>query len=101
MDPYGEVAKDLVQALELAESHGGRALLQAILDQAREAPEMTVSRQIRWLVWQTGLTMGQVAERLGTSRTRLSSYYHGRVTPSATFMVRLAKLARSRRNQLP
>jgi hypothetical protein len=100
VDPYGEVAKDLEQALALAESPGGAGLLRLVLLRARETPETTVARRIQLLVWQTGWTIAEVAERLGTSRSRLSSYCHGRVTPSAALVVRLAVLARWRRDEL-
>jgi transcriptional regulator with XRE-family HTH domain len=34
------------------------------------------------------------AERIGTSRSRLSTYTSGKVVPSATLMVRMRRVAR-------
>ncbi|MDR1151363.1 MAG: helix-turn-helix domain-containing protein [Bifidobacteriaceae bacterium] len=42
----------------------------------------------------SGLTAREFARRLGTSESRLSTYATGKVTPSATLLIRMENLAR-------
>lgn len=48
---------------------------------------------IRDLVARSGLSQQDFALRLGTSRPRLSTYMTGKVTPSASLMVRMRRIA--------
>lgn len=50
-----------------------------------------MAAEIARLIAESGLTLGDLASRLGTSASRLSTYRSGRVVPSATFMVRLRR----------
>ncbi|MGI8949078.1 MAG: helix-turn-helix domain-containing protein [Ornithinimicrobium sp.] len=45
------------------------------------------------LVAASGLTTAEFASRIGTSRTRLSTYRSGQVTPSAALLVRMERMA--------
>ncbi|MGF1647054.1 MAG: helix-turn-helix domain-containing protein [Kineosporiaceae bacterium] len=44
----------------------------------------------------SGLTSTEFASRIGTSRSRLSTYASGRVVPSAALMVRIRRTRRAR-----
>ena len=51
-----------------------------------------MAETVRELVARSGLSMGGFASRVGTSRTRLSTYRTGSVVPSATLVVRMTNL---------
>jgi transcriptional regulator with XRE-family HTH domain len=53
-----------------------------------------VTSEVRDLVASSGLSKQDFAGRIGTSRSRLSTYLSGRVVPSATLMVRMRRAAR-------
>jgi transcriptional regulator with XRE-family HTH domain len=48
---------------------------------------------VQGLVARSGLSKQGFAERIGTSRSRLSTYMSGQVVPSATLMVRMRRVA--------
>jgi transcriptional regulator with XRE-family HTH domain len=52
-----------------------------------------VAAEIRDVVAGSGLSRQVFALRLGTSRPRLSTYMSGKVTPSASLMVRMRRIA--------
>jgi tetrahydromethanopterin S-methyltransferase subunit G len=91
-DPWGWVAADLEQALELAEDVGVAATLRRILGHARDdvdaAARAEVRRRLQDLVEKSGLTAAQFAQRIGTSASRMSTYLSGKVVPSAALLVR-------------
>jgi Helix-turn-helix domain len=91
-DPWGTVAADLEQALELAEDVGVAATLRRVLDHARAEVEAAaraeVRRRLQELVETSGLTAAQFAQRIGTSASRMSTYLSGKVVPSAALLVR-------------
>lgn len=99
-DPWGEAAKDLEEALDLAQSPGVVATLRTVLDRARETEAEAVARKIRRWVQASGMTRAELAATLGTSRSRLSSYERGRVTPSAIVTEKLRQIVEDRRAQL-
>ncbi|GAA4377203.1 helix-turn-helix domain-containing protein [Agromyces bauzanensis] len=98
--PYGPVAADLDEALEVAESAGAAALLRSVLEVARATPEERTVRRLRSLARATDLSQRELAERLGTSRSRLNSYLNGAVTPSAAVVTRLEDIVRKRRAEI-
>ncbi|MBT2497935.1 helix-turn-helix domain-containing protein [Agromyces sp. ISL-38] len=98
--PYGPVAADLEEALAIAESGGAAALLRRVLDDARASAEERTVRRLRELARAADLPQQRLAERIGTSRSRLSSYLSGAVTPSAVVITRLEEVARSRQSEL-
>lgn len=99
-DPYGEVALDLEQALEIAESPGIRAYLSNKLAYAREDEKARFARKFRRWVRESGMTRAELAEYLGTSRSRLSTYESGKVTPSAITAEKVRMLGVNRRKYL-
>jgi DNA-binding transcriptional regulator YiaG len=94
-DPWGPVAQQVLEAIELSRQYGTSELLSAVIDQARQDAAATereqVASEIRDLVARSGLSQQDFALRLGTSRTRLSTYMSGKVTPSATLMLRMRR----------
>lgn len=94
-DPWGVVARQVEDYLGYESPAGVGPLLQRALVRARaqaEASERaTVAREVDELVARSGLTMTEFALRIGTSRTRLSTYRSGAVTPSAALLVRMRR----------
>jgi transcriptional regulator with XRE-family HTH domain len=60
---------------------------------ATESEREDVASEVRTLVARSGLSKRDFAERIGTSRSRLSTYLSGKVVPSATLMVRMRRVA--------
>jgi hypothetical protein len=90
--PWGPVARAVEQSLECTQPYGVGVGMARALQSARRAAEVEerriVAAELRELVKQSGLTAAEFASRLGTSPSRLSTYLSGKVTPSATLMVR-------------
>ena len=95
-DPWGPVSQQVQDYLSYEEPYGvGPLLARAIVrhrTQAEQSERAEVAREIGALVTTSGLPMAELATRLGTSRSRLSTYRSGAVTPSAAFLVRLRRL---------
>lgn len=95
-DPWGPVSQQVQDYLSYEEPYGvGPLLARAIVrhrTQAEQSERAEVAREISSLVTASGLPMADLATRLGTSRSRLSTYRSGSVTPSAAFLVRLRRL---------
>ena len=97
-DPWGPVARQVELYLTYAQPWGVGPLLQRAVASARAAAEAderaAVAREVRGLIDASGLTAAGFASRIGTSRSRLSTYCTGRVTPSAALLVRMRRVAR-------
>jgi predicted XRE-type DNA-binding protein len=96
-DPWGPVAQQILEAVELSRPYGTSELLTAVIERARQdtadAEREQVAGEIRDLVARSGLSQHDFALRLGTSRPRLSTYMSGKVTPSASLMIRMRRVA--------
>jgi predicted XRE-type DNA-binding protein len=96
-DPWGRVAQQILEAVELSRPYGTSELLTAVIERARQdtadAEREQVAGEIRDLVARSGLSQHDFALRLGTSRPRLSTYMSGKVTPSASLMIRMRRVA--------
>ena len=72
------------------------ATLRLAAARARDAAEADerrqVAEQVRSLIVSSGLTRSQFAMQIGTSASRLSTYATGKVTPSATLLLRMQRL---------
>lgn len=94
-DPWGPVARQVEDYLAYESPYGvGPLLGRAIARSRREADvreRAEVAAEVRALMTSSGLTVAELASRVGTSRTRLSTYRSGRVVPSATMMSRLRR----------
>jgi DNA-binding transcriptional regulator YiaG len=96
-DPWGPVAQQVLEAVEMSRPYGTSELLTSVVDCARrdaaDAERGQVAQEIRDLVARSGLSREDFALRLGTSRSRLSTYMSGKVTPSAALMLRMRRVA--------
>jgi predicted XRE-type DNA-binding protein len=98
-DPWDGVARQVEEYLDYAPPDGVSALFRRAVTRARaqtgERERAEVAAEVRQLIEATGLSMAEVASRLGTSRSRLSTYRNGAVMPSAALLVRLRRVAAS------
>jgi DNA-binding transcriptional regulator YiaG len=96
-DPWGPVAQQVLEAIRLARPYGTADLLTEVIARARkhaaDSEREMVAAEIRNLVNRSGLSAQDFAERIGTSRSRLSTYMSGKVVPSAALMVRIRRVA--------
>lgn len=92
-DPWGPPARDVELYLSYEHPPGVGPLLERAITRSRAQAEhrerQAVAAEVAALVEQSGLTTAELASRLGTSRSRLSTYRSGRVVPSAAMLVRL------------
>lgn len=97
-DPWGPVAQQVLEAIELAQPYGTGELLTGVIEEAREmalaSERDEVASEVKRLVDVSGLSQRDFADRIGTSRSRLSTYVSGKVMPSAALMVRMRRVAR-------
>ncbi len=95
-EPWGPVAREVELYLSYAQPWGVGPLLTRALASAQEhaaaEERAAVAAEVRRLVDQSGLSPSEFASRIGTSRTRLSTYRNGRVTPSAALLLRMRRL---------
>jgi len=96
-DPWGPVAQQVLEAVRLSRPYGTAELLEGVVDQARklaaDSERRDVASEVRKLVGRSGLPKQEFAERIGTSRSRLSTYMSGKVVPSAALVVRMRRVA--------
>ena len=96
-DPWGRTARQLEEVLSHAHPYGVTEAMQTALSRARQRAEANeraaVAAEIREAVERSGLSQAEFASRIGTSASRLSTYASGKVTPSATLMLRIRRVA--------
>jgi predicted XRE-type DNA-binding protein len=96
-DPWGPVARQVLEAVHLSRPYGTAELLEGVAARARavaiDSERAAVASEVRDLVSGSGLSQQDFATRIGTSRPRLSTYMSGKVVPSATLMVRMRRVA--------
>lgn len=96
-DPWGSVARQVEQYLSYGDAWGVVPLLRRRIAAARAEAEAddkaAVAAEVCALVERSGLRATEFASRIGTSRTRLSTYQRGRVTPSAALLRRMQRVA--------
>ena len=99
-DPWGPVAQQVLEAVRLIRPYGTAELLEGVVARARklaaDSERGEVAAEVRKLVNDSGLSQKDFADRIGTSRSRLSTYMSGKVVPSAALLVRMRRVARSR-----
>lgn len=91
--PWGTVARRVEHYLGYTDDADVRALFGALLERARwdqeQAERAVIAARVRAAIAKSGLTQTEFAARVGTSRSRLSTYASGRVTPAATMLLRI------------
>lgn len=96
-DPWGPVARRTEEALSISEAYGITPTLGRAIRSARTAAEAeeraAVASRVRELIGASGFSRAEFASRIGTSASRLSTYATGRVTPSASLLVRMERVA--------
>lgn len=92
-DPWGPVAADLEQAVDLAESAGVAAAMRAGLERYRLSEAQRLGAKIAEYVRRSGLSQSQFARAVGTSASRMSTYVSGKVVPSGVLLERMRRLA--------
>lgn len=94
-DPWGVVARQVEEYLSYSQPFGVGPLLTRAIDAARQVEaaqeRAAVAARVGELIDASGLSAAEFASRIGTSRTRLSTYRHGRVTPSAALLLRMER----------
>jgi DNA-binding transcriptional regulator YiaG len=95
-DPWGPVAQQVLEAVRLSRPYGTTELLEGVVARARElavdSERAAVASEVRDLIDRSGLSQQEFAARIGTSRSRLSTYISGKVVPSAALMVRMRRV---------
>ena len=96
-DTWGPVTRQVEEYLSYENPAGVGPLLARRIERARteaEAAERAaVAGQVAELIGRSGLTLSEFATRIGTSRSRLSTYRSGSVTPSAALLLRMQRVA--------
>lgn len=96
-DPYGRTARQVEEVLAGTGPYGISKALSEVLTRARahlEANERAeVARHIRALLEKSGLGQQEFASRIGVPNADFSTYLRGEVSPTASLMVRMSKLA--------
>lgn len=97
VDPWGDVARDVEEYLTYSDAYGVVPLLRRALERSRAGAESAekaeIATQVRDLIERSGLSRAEFASRIGTSRSRLSTYTTGKVTPSASMLLRMSRVA--------
>ena len=96
-DPWGEHASCLVTFARAAERPGIATTIERCTRRFRTAAEdaerRAIAEHIGALVRISGLPQQTFAARVGTSPSRMSTYVRGQVTPSATMVLRMKRVA--------
>jgi hypothetical protein len=102
-DPWGPVAHQVLEAIRFSRPYGTTELLEGVVARARQlaadSERGQVASEVGELVGWSGLSRRDFADRIGTSRPRLSTYMAGKVVPSAALMVRMRRVAHQAREQ--
>ena len=95
-NPWGPVARDVEEVLSYNRPYGVAAVMERVIERARSAAEAgereAVAKEVRRLIDESSLPRREFASRIGTSASRLSTYATGKVTPSASLLVRMRRL---------
>jgi DNA-binding transcriptional regulator YiaG len=96
-DPWGRIARQLEEVLSHSRPYGIADAMDVALARARRRAEdeerEQVAADVRDAIARSGLSRAEFASRIGTSPSRLSTYATGRVTPSASLMIRMHRVA--------
>jgi DNA-binding transcriptional regulator YiaG len=92
-EPWGPLARSVEEVLTYSRPYGIAEAMERVIAQARDAEERAerdaVASEVAALAKASGLTRAEFASRIGTSASRLSTYATGKVTPSASLLVRM------------
>ena len=91
-DPHGKFSRLVLTTADLVEDPHMASLMRIWVTGARRTPEERFAMKFREWVSRSGLSRAEIAKRLGTSRSRLSTYETGAVTPSAVIAMKMEAL---------
>lgn len=95
--PWGKVSRRIERYLSYRDPDGASSLFALAIEHARaradETDQAEVVARVRAAIERSGLTNARFAELVGTSASRLSTYLSGKVTPSATLLLRMERTA--------
>jgi len=95
--PWGTTARQVEEVLSHSRPYGVAEAMETVLSRARKRAEANeraaIAAAIREAIQRSGLSQAEFASRVGTSPSRLSTYASGKVTPSATLMLRISRTA--------
>jgi hypothetical protein len=96
-DPYGRTARQVEEVLDKSRPYGISKALVEVLDRARahlEANERAeVARHVQLLMERSGLEQREFASRIGVPVEDFAAYLEGKVSPSASLMIRMRRLS--------
>ncbi len=91
------MARRVESVLTYSRPYGVDRAMEGTIARARSEAEAgereTVAAEVARLIEMSGLSRAEFASGIGTSSSRLSTYATGKVTPSATLMVRMRAVA--------
>lgn len=94
--PWGRVARRVERYLTYREPDGAGTFFSLAIGRARDHADRVdrdeVANRLRSAAARSGLSNAELAQRVGTSASRLSTYLAGKVTPSAAMVVRIERL---------
>jgi DNA-binding transcriptional regulator YiaG len=95
--PWGRTSRQVEEVLSHSRPYGVAELMEECIARVRARAEQSerdaVAAEVRQAIGDSGLTNAEFAVRIGTSASRLSTYATGRVTPSASMMLRIRRAA--------
>lgn len=96
-DPWGATARQIEEVLSHSRPYGVadafEEVIRGIRHRAETAERDMIAAEVRDLIRRSRLSRSQFASRIGTSASRLSTYATGKVTPSATLLLRMRRVA--------
>lgn len=96
-DPWGAVARKVERWAAQSPEEPASPFFSLVIARARqdaqEQERAEVARRVREAVDRSGLTGSEFALHIGTSASRLSTYAHGHVMPSASMLLRIERVA--------
>jgi DNA-binding transcriptional regulator YiaG len=96
-EPWGPIARQVEDVLTYSRPYGVAVAFERAIEQSRDVAEAAernaVAAEVRSLIDISGLSQAEFASRIGTSASRLSTYVHGKVTPSAALLLRMRHAA--------
>jgi DNA-binding transcriptional regulator YiaG len=98
-EPWGQTARQVEEVLSHSRPYGIAEAMETVLARIRAQAEASgraeVAAEIRQAIASSGLSRPELASRIGTPASRLSTYATGKVVPSAALMVRIRRLIKS------
>jgi len=91
--PHGKSKRCSVTHAHMASPRPWMRPCLAPVNEPKQASVRRSPSEIREAVKRSGLSRAEFASQVGTSASRLSTYVSGKVTPSATLMLRIRRVA--------